>query len=336
MGAGHSHGAGANERALRWALVLTGGFMLAEVAGSFLTGSLALLSDAAHMFTDAAALAVSLAAIRLGRRPADRRRTWGYYRFEILAAAFNASLLFLVALYILYEAWQRFQAPAEVQSLGMLAVATAGLVVNGISMRLLAGGSEHSLNVKGAYLEVWSDLLGSIAVILGAAVIWATGWVWVDPALGVAIALWVLPRTWTLLREATNVLLEGVPKGIDLDAVEQAMLDSSGVRGVHDLHVWELSSGKVALSAHIEVDTNLAREERLEDVLGAMLAARFGITHSTVQVELPGAHGGRDPHAAWQETAANDLDGHGHDHGHDHGSEHGHAHERPSRCAAGD
>lgn len=317
MGAGHSHGAGANERTLRWALALTGGFMLAEVAGSFVTGSLALLSDAAHMFTDAAALAVSLAAIRVARRPADRRRTWGYHRFEILAAAFNASLLFLVALYILWEAWQRFRAPAEVQSLGMLAVAAVGLAVNWLSMRILAGGQEHSLNVKGAYLEVWSDLLGSVAVILGAGVIWLTGWVWVDPVLGVGIALWVLPRTWTLLREAGNVLLEGVPAGIDLDAVERAMLDAPGVRGVHDLHVWELSSGKVALSGHVEVDATLAREERLEDGLGAMLAARFGITHSTVQVELPGAHGERNPHAAW--AAASDVDGHGHDHDGEHG-----------------
>ncbi|WP_431269259.1 cation diffusion facilitator family transporter [Dankookia sp. P2] len=321
MGAGHSHGAGANERALRWALALTGGFMLAEVVGSFLTGSLALLSDAAHMFTDSAALAISLVAIRVSRRPADRTRTWGYHRLEILAAAFNASLLFLVALYILWEAWQRFRDPAEVQSLGMLAVAVVGLVVNWLSMRILAGGSEHSLNVKGAYLEVWSDLLGSVAVILGAGVIWLTGWSWVDPALGVGIALWVLPRTWILLREAGNVLLEGVPSEVDLDAVERAMLDAQGVRGLHDLHVWELSSGKVALSCHVEVEASLAREERLEDALGAMLATRFGITHATVQVELPGAHGGRDPHAAW--AAANDR--HGHDDGHDHDAGQGEA-----------
>lgn len=321
MGTGHSHGAGANERALIWAFVLTAGFMLAEVVGSFVTGSLALLSDAAHMFTDSAALAVSLIAIRIARRPADRRRTWGYHRLEILAAAFNASLLFLVALYILWEAWQRFRAPAEVQSLGMLVVALVGLVVNWLSMRILSGGSEHSLNVKGAYLEVWSDLLGSVAVILGAGVIWLTSWTWVDAVLGVAIALWVLPRTWTLLREAGNVLMEGVPAGIDLEAVEQAMMATPGVRGMHDLHVWELSSGKVALSAHVVVEATLAREERLEDTLGDMLAARFGITHSTVQVELPGAHGGRDPHAAW--SVGHDASGHHHGEEHDHGHEQG-------------
>ena len=320
MGAGHNHGAGANERALLWAFVFTGGFMIAEVIGSFVTGSLALLSDAAHMFTDAAALAVSLAAIRAARRPADRRRTWGYHRLEILAAAFNASLLFLVALYILWEAWQRFRNPAEVQSLGMLVVAVIGLAVNWLSMRILAGGSEHSLNVKGAYLEVWSDMLGSVAVIVGAGVIWLTGWTWVDALLGVAIALWVLPRTWTLLREAGNVLMEGVPAGVDLDAVEQGILATPGVQGMHDLHVWELSSGKVALSAHVVVDATLAREERLEDTLGTILAERFGVTHATVQVELPGAHGGQDPHAAW--SVGHDAGGH--DHGHEHEHDHGH------------
>ncbi|WP_424137703.1 cation diffusion facilitator family transporter [Roseomonas chloroacetimidivorans] len=293
MGQGHDHAGGnANATALGKALALTGGFLLAEVAGALVFNSLALLSDAAHMLTDAAALAVALMAIRIGRRPADRRRSWGYHRFEILAAAFNASLLFLVAMYILYEAWGRFRTPAEVSSVGMLLVAAVGLAVNWISMRLLAGGSEGSLNVKGAYLEVWSDFLGSVAVIVGAAIIWATGWTWVDPVLGVAIALWVLPRTWTLLSEAIDVLLESVPRGIDLDAVDTAIRETPGVRDVHDLHVWALTSGKVALSSHVVVDPSLTREDYLEDALATMLAARFGITHATVQAEAPGAHGG--------------------------------------------
>ena len=294
MGQGHDHGVGnAHSSALTKALGLTGAFLLAEVAGAYVFNSLALLSDAAHMLTDALALAVALVAIRIGRRSADRRRTWGYHRFEILAAAFNASLLFLVAIYILYEAYQRFREPAEVGTIGMLAVAAFGLLVNWISMRLLAGGSESSLNVKGAYLEVWSDFLGSIAVIVGACVIWATSWAWVDPVLGIGIALWVLPRTWTLLSEAIDVLLESVPRGINLDAVEAAMRNTPGVRDIHDLHVWSLTSGKVALSAHVVVESSLAREDRLEDALGAMLAGRFGITHATVQAELEGAHGGK-------------------------------------------
>ena len=204
---------------MRTALGLTFGFLLAEVIGGVVTGSLALISDAAHMFTDAAALAIALAAIRIARRPADVRRTYGYHRFEILAAAFNALLLFAVALYILFEAYQRFRNPPEIQSTGMLVIASLGLVVNLISIRLLSGGKDSSLNVKGAYLEVWSDLLGSLGVIAGALVIRFTGWAWVDTLIAVAIGFWVLPRTWVLLKDSLNILLEGVPEGIDVGEV---------------------------------------------------------------------------------------------------------------------
>ena len=294
MGAGHDHTAGAagNERALLTALALTGGFMVAEVVAGLWFNSLALLSDAAHMFTDVTALGIAIAAIRIARRPADRRRTYGYHRFEVLAAAFNASLLFLVAIYILWEAVQRFSAPAEVQSLGMLLVALGGLAVNAASMRILRGRGESSLNVKGAYLEGWADLLGSLGVVAAALVIRFTGWSWVDPLVGVAIGFWVLPRTWTLLRESTNVLLEGVPEGLDLDVVEQALLALPGVTGVHDLHIWALSSGRVAMTAHIEADDRLHQDERLEAMAEKMLAERFHITHAVVQIELPKAHTG--------------------------------------------
>ena len=294
MGAGHDHTASAagNERALLTALALTGGFMVAEVLAGLWFNSLALLSDAAHMFTDVTALGIAIAAIRIARRPADRRRTYGYHRFEVLAAAFNASLLFLVAIYILWEAVQRFRAPAEVQSLGMLLVALGGLAVNAASMRILRGRGESSLNVKGAYLEVWADLLGSLGVVAAALVIRFTGWSWVDPLVGVAIGFWVLPRTWILLRESTNVLLEGVPEGLDLDVVEQALLALPGVTGVHDLHIWALSSGRIALTAHIEADDRLRQDERLEALAEKMLAERFHITHAVVQIELPKAHTG--------------------------------------------
>jgi cobalt-zinc-cadmium efflux system protein len=296
MGAGHDHTAGAagNERALLTALALTGGFMVAEVVAGLWFNSLALLSDAAHMFTDVTALGIAIAAIRIARRPADRRRTYGYHRFEVLAAAFNASLLFLVAMYILWEAVQRFRAPAEVQSFGMLLVALGGLAVNAASMRILRGRGEGSLNVKGAYLEVWADLLGSLGVVAAALVIRFTGWSWVDPLVGVAIGFWVLPRTWILLRESTNVLLEGVPEGFDLDVVEQALLALPGVTGVHDLHVWSLSSGRIALTAHVEVDDQLRQEKRLEALAEKMLAERFHITHAVVQIELPKAHTGAE------------------------------------------
>jgi len=293
MAQGHDHGVGnAHSSALQKALALTGTFLIAEIIGAYAFNSLALLSDAAHMLTDTLALAVALIAIRVGRRAADRRRTWGYHRFEILAAAFNASLLFLVAIYILYEAYQRFREPAEVGSIGMLLVAAFGLLVNWISMRLLASGKDSSLNVKGAYLEVWSDFLGSVAVIFGAVAIWTTGWTWIDPVLGIGIAFWVLPRTWILLSETIDVLLESVPKGVDIDAVESAMRETTGVLDVHDLHIWALTSGKVALSAHVTVDTSLERGKRLEEALTVMLATKFAITHVTVQAELAEAHGG--------------------------------------------
>lgn len=292
MSAGHTHGtAGAAHEPRLWiAFILTSTFLVAEVIGGLITGSLALLSDAAHMFTDAAAQAIALAAIRVGRRPADRRRTFGYYRFEILAAAFNAILLFGVALYILYEAWRRLQNPPEILSLGMLAIGTLGLIVNLISMRLLSAGSEASLNVKGAYLEVWSDMLGSIGVILAAIVIYLTGWSWVDSAIAAAIGLWVVPRTWTLLKESTNILLQGVPEGIELGAVDRALRAIDGVADLHDLHVWSLTSGKHVLSVHVVAD--LAARDEQEILAKVDRAARaFGIGHTTVQVESQQFHG---------------------------------------------
>ena len=282
----HDHAPGTGREGKLWmTLALTAGFMLAEIVGGLLTNSLALLSDAAHMFTDAAALAVSLAAIRVAKRAADHKRTFGYYRFEILAAAYNAAVLFLVAGYILYEAYKRFVEPPQVQALGMLAVAAVGLVVNLIGMSLLRGGSAGSLNVKGAYLEVWSDMLGSVGVIVAAVVIRFTGWTWVDPLVAVGIGLWVLPRTWTLLKESINILLEGVPGGLKLDEIEQALLAVPGVGSVHDLHVWALTSGKNSLTVHLVCDGSTTEEQELLRSAAGMLAARFGITHATIQVE---------------------------------------------------
>ncbi|KAA5838667.1 cation transporter [Pseudomonas chlororaphis] len=292
MGAGHSHGQvrAGHERTLWMALGLTGSFMIAEVIGAFVTGSLALLSDAAHMMTDALALAISLVAIQVGKRAADRKRTFGYARFEILAAAFNALLLFVVAFYILFEAWQRLSAPAEIQSTGMLVIAVLGLVVNLISMRLLASASAESLNVKGAYLEVWSDMLGSIGVIVAALVIMYTGWGWVDSLVAAAIGFWVLPRTWTLLRESMNVLLQGVPDGIDIDQVEQSIRAIDGVTEVHDLHLWALTSGKNVMSTHLVADLGRRSEQQILAEVTELMHERFDISHVTVQVEQAGFH----------------------------------------------
>jgi cobalt-zinc-cadmium efflux system protein len=284
---GHDHGlAEAPERALRWALLLTGSFMIAEAVGGWLTNSLALLSDAAHMLTDTAALVIALLAIRIGRRTADDRRTFGYARFEILAAAFNAMVLFVVAVYILWEAINRFKNPPEVQSTAMMVLAVVGLVVNVVCMRLLRSTSDVSLNAKGAYLEVWSDMLGSVGVLLAGAIIYWTGWNPIDPIIAVLIGLWVLPRAWTLLRDSLNILLEGVPGGVVLEEVEKEVLAARGVVAVHDLHVWAVTSGKAVLTAHVIRDaTDELTDGQLQAQLRERLVKRFAIGHTTIQVE---------------------------------------------------
>ena len=298
MGTGQQHGSGrtANARALTIALALTGTFLVAEVIGGIWTGSLALISDAAHMLTDTVGLAIALAAIKIGERPADSRRTFGYQRFEILAAAFNAIILFVVAAYILHEGYKRLVEPPQVQSIGMLAVALLGLAVNLIAMRLLDAGKQTSLNVKGAYLEVWSDMLGSLGVIAAAIVIWLTGWVWIDALVAICIGLWVLPRTWGLLKETVNVLLEGVPDGVDLEAVATALKSLPGIRDIHDLHIWALTSDSPSLSAHLVLaegsDGDAVRRAATE-----ALDQRFHIAHVTLQTEASDCRQERDKHS---------------------------------------
>lgn len=282
---GHDHGRGANARALTWALALTTVYLVVEVAGGILTQSLALISDAAHMFTDAAGLAIALTAVKLAQKPADARRTFGYARFEILAAALNAVLLFFVAIYILAEAYRRFVEPADVASIPMLAVATVGLVVNLVCMRILDAGKDQSLNLKGAYLEVWSDMIGSAGVMLAACLIWLTSWNWIDPIVAVAIAAWVLPRTWVLLRESLNILLQGVPEGLVLQDIDSAVRALPGVSGVHSLHVWALTSGQNVLSAHVEVSQDVTDLMALRGQIEQLLSTRFGLSHITIQLE---------------------------------------------------
>ena len=280
----HDHTAGANAKMLSWALGLTATYLVAEVIGGFVFNSLALLSDAAHMTTDVAALVIALMAIKLGGKSADDKRTFGYRRLEILAAAFNAVLLFIIAIYVFVEAIKRFAAPQEVQSWGMMTVAAIGLVVNLVSMRLLTAGKDASFNVKGAYLEVWADTIGSIGVILGALAIKLTGFTWIDPIVAVAIGLWVLPRTWILLRDTTNVLLEGVPAGLKLDEVRAAITTVPGVAGLHDLHVWSMSNDDVSCTAHV-VLTEGADVDGTRTAVQQTLRVKYDIMHSTIQTE---------------------------------------------------
>jgi cobalt-zinc-cadmium efflux system protein len=286
MSGDHNHGDMQNTPVSRlWmALGLTGAFMVAEVIGGVFTGSLALISDAMHMLTDTMALAIALLAIHVGRRQADLLRTYGYARFEILAAAFNALLLLGVAFYILYEAYKRLFEPQDIASLGMLGIAVVGLAVNFLSMRLLSGHKDNSLNVKGAYLEVWADMLGSLGVMAGATIIWLTGWQWVDSLIAVGIGFMVFPRTWVLLKECVNILLEGVPPGMKIDEVESAIAAVPGVASVHDLHLWAITQSKPSLTAHAVLSDG-ADAETVRLAIEARLQADFDLHHTTLQME---------------------------------------------------
>jgi cobalt-zinc-cadmium efflux system protein len=316
MGAEHDHTAGKSERSLWIALGLTSSILIAETIGGIVTGSLALISDAAHMLTDAAALAIALAAIRIGKRPADGKRSFGYYRFEILAAAFNAMMLFGVAMYILYEAYHRLGNPPEIQSTSMLWFAAVGLVANLISMKILTGGKDDSLNVKGAYLEVWSDLLGSIGVIAGAIIIKFTGWAWVDSAVAVAIGMWVLPRTWVLLKSSVNILLEGVPEDVDMIALQSVLKSVPGVISLHDLHVWSISSGKTSLTVHV-VHAPEINPAMVPEAMRTLLKEKFGITHVTIQCELvPCDQADEKFHFINAISEHEEHEGHNHEHPH--------------------
>jgi len=269
---------------LATALGLTLAFLVVEVAGAWWTGSLALLADAGHMLTDAGGLALALFAIWIGGRPPTPEKTYGYYRAEILAALVNGLALLAVAGGILWEAYQRLLAPPPVRGGPMLAIAAAGLAVNLGALWLLRGDAAASLSVRSAYLEVLGDALSSVAVLGAAVAIMATGWTAADPLASGLIALFIVPRTWGLLRQAANILLEGTPAHLDVAEIEQAMRRVPGVRRIHDLHVWTLTSGMEAMSAHVVVD-DVAESERLLGALHTVLHARFGIDHTTIQLE---------------------------------------------------
>jgi cobalt-zinc-cadmium efflux system protein len=283
---GHAPRIGRSEVSTRltWVLVLTATFMVAEVIGGVLSNSLALLADAGHMFTDVAALGLSVFAIRLARRPPSARRTYGYVRFEILAALVNGAALLVISGLIVVEAWKRLHEPFEIDGSIMLSVASAGLVVNAIGAFLLHGHAHDNLNVRGAYLHVLGDLLGSVGAITAGIIVITTGWTAVDPLASVAIALLILFSAWRLVREATDVLLESAPAHVDLEAVLADLEGIEGLEEVHDVHVWTLTSGFVALSAHGVIDDPALHTRILDDVRSRMRL--HGIEHVTFQIEL--------------------------------------------------
>jgi cobalt-zinc-cadmium efflux system protein len=283
----HAHGqsaAAAGAQRLVLVLVLVAGYLVVEVVGGILTNSLSLLADAGHMATDAAGLLLALLAIWIARRPATPERSFGYYRVEILAAVLNALILFGVAAFILWEAVQRLAEPAPVVGLPMLVIAAIGLAVNLVSLRILHRAAQASLNLRGAYLEVFGDLLGSVAVIVAGIVIITAGWTPIDPIASVLIAVLIVPRTWSLLREALDVLLQASPRGVDMAEVRRHLGRASGVVDIHDLHAWTLTSGKLVISAHVVIEPE-ADPPSVLDELCQCLSDDFDFEHSTIQLE---------------------------------------------------
>ncbi|MEO8433766.1 MAG: cation diffusion facilitator family transporter [Pyrinomonadaceae bacterium] len=283
----HRHGRAADSRRrLSIVLLLTSLYMVAETIGGWWTGSLALLADAGHMFADAAALTLALMAVWFGARPATPNKTFGYYRLEILAALINGVALILVSLLILYEAYQRWANPPLVRSTAMMVVAAGGLMINVICAWLLHRDHDEDLNVRGAWLHVIGDALGSVGAIIAGALMSIFGWYAADPLFSGVIALLIVWSSWHLVRESTNVLLEGTPAHINLAAVEDAILETAGVDDVHDLHLWTITSGRDALSAHVIHADSISQPDLLKE-LRTKLHDRFGVDHLTIQMETP-------------------------------------------------
>ncbi|MEQ1643991.1 MAG: cation diffusion facilitator family transporter [Pyrinomonadaceae bacterium] len=282
----HDHGLRPHGRTigLKIALVLTFLYMLAEGIGGWITNSLALIADAGHMLTDVAAMSLTLAAIWFASRPATAKKTFGYYRLEILAAFVNGIALVLLSIWVIYEAIERWNSPPAIDGVRLGVIAFGGLIVNIIAAKLLHGGHEHDLNMRSAWLHVMGDLLGSVAALTAGILIWAKGWLWADPVTSVLISLIIIYSSWRLISASVNVLLEGTPAHIDLSAVETTIRDTEGVDGVHDLHVWTISSGIDALSAHISHFDTAEHSELLVRVRDR-LHQQFGIDHLTIQME---------------------------------------------------
>jgi cobalt-zinc-cadmium efflux system protein len=280
----HSRTQGSNRRRLTVVLALTVTYMLTEAAGGFLTNSLALLSDAGHMLADVAALLLAMLALWFAARPITPRKTYGYYRLEILAALANGVALVVISLLISYEAFQRIRQPQQVQGFELTLIAAGGLVINAISAWLLHSASEDNLNMRAAFLHVVGDMLGSIGAIAAGVLIWQWGWTIADPIISVLMCLLIVFSSWQLIRESVNILLEGTPSHINIRALVEAMHGVEGVTDVHDLHVWTITSGKEALSAHVTIEPGASHPDTLE-ALQKQLRSMFNIGHLTLQLE---------------------------------------------------
>ncbi|HUF68120.1 MAG TPA: cation diffusion facilitator family transporter [Longimicrobiales bacterium] len=284
-GRGHRHDREAGRKRLLFVLGITAGFMVIEFVGGVLANSLALMADAGHMLSDVGALGLAVFALSLARRPPTPNKSYGYLRIEILAALANGVTLVVISLLILWQAWERFRDPQPIEGGLMLTVAGAGLAVNIIAAMLLHGASGQSLNLRGAYLHVLGDLLGSVAAIAAAVIILTTGWLAADPLMSCAVAVLILAGSWRLVRESVDILLEGTPRGLDIAGVERAIAAVPGVGPVSDLHVWTLTSGVLAMSGHARIDDLRDYNRILADIHRAM-HDKFGISHVTIQLDV--------------------------------------------------
>jgi cobalt-zinc-cadmium efflux system protein len=286
MGQDHDHATGnLNERRLFWAGLLTAGTMLAEAVGGYVSGSLALLADAGHMLTDSAALALAWLAVKFAQRPADWKRTYGFDRFEVLAAFANGLALFFISIAIGYEALVRMFEPIPVLGGTMLIIATGGLVVNAITLFILRSGGNANLNVRAALLHVLSDLLGSVAAIVAALVILQTGWTPIDPLLSMLITLLILRSAWLITRDAAHILLEAAPSGLDIREVQKEIEASvPDVESVHHVHAWSLTENRCLMTLHARVSES-APPEKVAAAIKARLKQRYGVVHATVEIE---------------------------------------------------
>lgn len=288
LGRTSAHGGRALNRArLAWTLALTLGYMVAEIVGGYLADSLALMADAGHMFSDAAALGLSLFAAWIAERPPTPQHSYGYYRAEILAALANGATLIAIAIFVFIEAFRRLGAPEPVQGPLMFAIASGGLAINIVGLAILSGGKTESLNMHGAWLHLLTDALGSIAAMVAGGLVWGLAWYWADPVASVAIGLLVIYSSWNLLKQSISILMESTPGHLDVDAIRDAILTSPGVSEVHDLHIWTITSGMESLSAHVVLASGYEAHASL-DSLRRILHDRFGIDHITIQIEAAG------------------------------------------------
>ena len=282
----HHHHHDSNMRRVVIALVITGAFMVVEVIGGIISSSLALLADAGHMLTDTMALALAAAAFHVSKRPPNAKLTYGYQRFQILAAFVNGLSLLLIVGWILFEAASRFIQPQEVLGGTMLVVAVAGLVVNIICFAVLHGGDRNNLNIRGAALHVAGDLLGSVAAIMAAIIILYTGWMQIDPILSIAVAILILKSAWALLRHSAHVLLEGAPDWLDIDAMQERIVKGvPEVASIHHVHVWGMTPQDLMLTMHVCVDTDIGNPTDIIRRVKTLLSEEYGIGHSTIELE---------------------------------------------------